>query len=346
MGWTGAALAALALGAGSAMGFRRAPLRMAAGVPSVHRMENPAQGCVLLAPKEEYNHFLREAAVFVYEWDSFADDVEPMARGVIVDRATGFDIGEMAPPLQGTPLGANRLYSGGEAGENAVIMLHQHGEVVGSRPLGNGLFVGGVAHAQELVGSGAFSASDFKFFFNHCSWTRRQVQEMIDGGGWTVAWAPKDLILRQETNKAWNFIRSSLISQAMGEKERANVVTPSALADGSSLGDVRRSAAPKSDISINIGGAADEDEDDIESDDSLYDFSGGPTAMLSMVQLRMMREDAMRKDPPSEDGPFVPTHEDDPSLYESLTAFNPAQPRPGFEQMPDTDNPFSGGAGI
>uniref|UniRef100_A0A7R9UID7 Uncharacterized protein n=2 Tax=Pinguiococcus pyrenoidosus TaxID=172671 RepID=A0A7R9UID7_9STRA len=164
-------------------------MRAGSPVPQVYRLENPSLGCVLLAPKEEYNHFLREAAVFIYEWDSFADDTEPMAKGVIVDQVTAFELGEMAPALEGTPLGGNKLYTGGEAGNNAVIMMHEHEGIQGSRPIGNGLFVGGVSHAQELVGSGALPASDFKFFFNHCVWTRlglRSARWCREGPGLTM----------------------------------------------------------------------------------------------------------------------------------------------------------------
>eukprot|EP00968_Pinguiococcus_pyrenoidosus_P012931 scaffold1159_cov215-Pinguiococcus_pyrenoidosus.AAC.3 len=41
--------------------------------------------------------------------------------------------------------------------------------------------------------------------------SRRQLQDMVDIGGWTAAWTPKELIMRQENKMAWRFIRSSLV---------------------------------------------------------------------------------------------------------------------------------------
>jgi len=194
-------------------------------------------------------------------------------------------------------------------------MMHEHEGIQGSRPIGNGLFVGGVSHAQELVGSGALPASDFKFFFNHCVWTRRQLQDMVDIGGWTAAWTPKELIMRQENKMAWRFIRSSLVSQSQQSSADENTMTPSALADGRDAEALLMASAvrnPGVDFSINIGGA---DDEDLEHDDSLFDFPDAPSASFSMVELRASR---MPTPGLAEGAREVQTFEDDPSLYDEI----------------------------
>lgn len=305
--------------------LRRPAPRMSLSA-QVHRMENPAQGCVLVAPAEEYNHFMRNAVVFLHEWDPFAEGPdELMARGLIVDRVTAFEVGEMAPAFANTALGANRLFTGGDGSFNSAVMIHKHEDIAGAKPVGNGLFVGGTLSAKQLVESGALPASDFKFFFNQCEFSRRNIQEMIDEGGWTVAWVSPELVMRQDLNgRTWDFVRNALLGRDPAPEETAG-------------------AAPKEDITFNIGGAADDDDDDdLESDPTLFDF--GPTTLSSMAPPLHNRPEAAREAVGTM-GPEVPTFEDDPSLYEDAVVTHTAHPSPTTQRSPAFDSPLYGGPG-
>ena len=76
-------------------------------------------GTLMVAPKHEYNHFLMEQAVLVYEAD------ETGYRGVILEMPTAFTVDEMVPGLD--DFDGNYLFTGGEDGGRSVIMVH-HGE--------------------------------------------------------------------------------------------------------------------------------------------------------------------------------------------------------------------------
>jgi len=285
-------------------------------------MENPAQGCILIAPPEEFNHFMRNAVVFIHEWDSFAEGPdEIMARGVIIDRVTAFEVGEMAPAFADTVLGSNRLFTGGDGSFNSAIMLHAHEDIDGAKPVGNGLFTGGTLHAKQLVESGTLPALDFKFFFNQCEFSKRNIQEMIDGGGWSAAWASPEIILRQDLNgRTWNVVRNSLLGM---EKMEENVAA--------------EAAEPNEGITFDIG-FNDSDDDDLESDPTLFDF--GPTTYKTMAPPERLYTTPKQVLV----GPEVPTFEDDPSLYEDAVIKHTAHPI-GTQASPAFDSPLYGGPG-
>mmetsp|Transcript_9616 Transcript_9616/g.36034 ORF Transcript_9616/g.36034 Transcript_9616/m.36034 type:complete len:186 (+) Transcript_9616:964-1521(+) len=92
-------------------------------------------------------------------------------------------------------------------------------------------------------------------------------------------------------------------------------MTPSALADGRDAEALLMASAvrnPGVDFSINIGGA---DDEDLEHDDSLFDFPDAPSASFSMVELRASR---MPTPGLAEGAREVQTFEDDPSLYDEI----------------------------
>jgi hypothetical protein len=66
-------------------------------------------GVVLLAQPTEFNHFLTKSAVFVYDFGTGRG-----SKGVILERATAFSMGETSP--NSGPFNPNTLYLGGEDG--------------------------------------------------------------------------------------------------------------------------------------------------------------------------------------------------------------------------------------
>ena len=182
-------------------------------------------GCLLIAPKHEYNHFLMEQVVLLYESD------ETGYRGVILERPTAFTVDEMVPGMD--DFNVNYLFTGGEDGGRTVIMVHPHGEDVdgevaeaedeqvkygttieNSRALGSGLFVGGVEEAKAAVTQGLLPAEDFKFFFNHVRLSPLEVGAMIEGGGWRAVRLPNTetpkLVLRNGDFGLWRTLRKRL----------------------------------------------------------------------------------------------------------------------------------------
>jgi hypothetical protein len=187
-------------------------------------------GTLMVAPKHEYNHFLMEQAVLVYEAD------ETGYRGVILEMPTAFTVDEMVPGLD--DFDGNYLFTGGEDGGRSVIMVHPHGEelaadgqkkkssdaadaavkfnttIANCMPIGGGLFVGGVEEAKAAVAKGLLPAGDFKFFFNHVRWSTQEVPPMLEEGGWRAVKLPDSetpkFVLRNGDHDLWRAMQREL----------------------------------------------------------------------------------------------------------------------------------------
>lgn len=58
-----------------------------------------------------------------------------------------------------------------------------------------GIYTGGLAHANELVASGRAAASEFKLLAGYAHWPTGQLQREISGGAWWLVAASSDFIL-------------------------------------------------------------------------------------------------------------------------------------------------------
>lgn len=162
-------------------------------------------GVVLLAQPSEYNHFLIKAAVLVFDYGTGRG-----SRGVILERATAFTMGETSPNCG--PFIGNTLYLGGEDGSDKAIMFHKYHLDGYSKYIGAGIYTGGLGKAQKLIDSNEAEPKDFKFVFNSIEWGPGQLEAEIKAGRWDVANVPPDLILQQSSSKAslWSKARNKL----------------------------------------------------------------------------------------------------------------------------------------
>ena len=164
-----------------------------------------SNGVVLLAQPSEYNHFLIKAAVLVFDYGTGRG-----SRGVILERATAFTMGETSPNCG--PFGENTLYLGGEDGSDKAIMFHKYSLDGFSKHIGSGIYTGGLGKAQTLINNNEANPKDFKFIFNSVEWGPDQLEAEIKAGRWDVANVPPDLILQQSSAKAslWSKARNRL----------------------------------------------------------------------------------------------------------------------------------------
>lgn len=179
-------------------------------------------GVVLLAPAEEFHHFLREAAVFVYAMGLDEHDVY-VIRGVIIDHPTPFTIGEMMDQSEedesGNRLFKNLLYRGGDLGGEAAFMLHSDErlaqiadlEMVGT----SGIFEGGFEHAMSNGEN--LDPSKAKFFFHNMEFTEQELENMLedpqdDGDAWVSVEVSPEYILSSEYDRgdAWARLRNAV----------------------------------------------------------------------------------------------------------------------------------------
>jgi len=154
-------------------------------------------GCVLVASADEVDHFFRRGVALVL------DHGPRGSRGLLLEMATAFKIGEMAPSLQGTVLGENPLFRGGSAGNDNVVMLHAFPSLDKSVPVGRtGICIGGIKAALEKVEAGELDPSKFKFIFNQCEWPEGQLERELSQGLWRAGLAIPDLVTRQVSSQS------------------------------------------------------------------------------------------------------------------------------------------------
>jgi len=105
-----------------------------------------AQGRLVVAKPWEYNHFTSKSCLFLYKYDP-----ETGSRGVVLERPTAFMLSELAPPFASSVFGNHTVFLGGEQGGDLAVLLHPYEQIPGVRPVGGGLFYGGLKGAEVML---------------------------------------------------------------------------------------------------------------------------------------------------------------------------------------------------
>ena len=138
------------------------------------------------------DHFSRHGVVLVLSHGAQG------SRGVLLEMATAFTVGEMAAALANTPFSDLPLFRGGSGGQDKVLMLHDVADLARSQPVGShGIHVGGLQSASDAVSQGLLPAERFKFFFNQMEWVPGALEREVSQGIWTPGVIPPALVLRQ-----------------------------------------------------------------------------------------------------------------------------------------------------
>lgn len=188
-------------------------------------------GVVLLPPREEFNHYLRRAALFVYGMGLDEQD-EDVIRAVVLDNPTPFTMGEMSPGGVVGALAHNLLWRGGNRGPDAAMLLHScetRDETSCARSIGaSGIFEGGLQEAMDRCNEGLSENGDYKFFFNYCEFSPTELEGMLkevgeDGDAWMSVEVPPQIVLSDLWNKGecWSFLRNT-VKQRFAEEEETH----------------------------------------------------------------------------------------------------------------------------
>jgi putative AlgH/UPF0301 family transcriptional regulator len=159
-------------------------------------------GCVLLSQPTESVQSLMRTAILI-----FSDSIKYGTQGVILDQMTAFRMGDslkVAGPFDGNP-----LFMGGLTGSDTAIMLHGR-RLDGAKAIGHGLYVGGMAHATQLIDALAASPREFKFVFNYMYWRPGVLREELTAGRWDVCLLPPAIALEQTQQLLWQQCRHAL----------------------------------------------------------------------------------------------------------------------------------------
>ena len=176
-------------------------------------------GVVLIAPPDEFHHFYRQSAIFVYamgEDETYNNTY--VIRGTIIDHPTPFTLAEMMEDDDDTTkdvnaLSQNLIYRGGDRGEDSLFLLHNQPSVGAGTEIGtSGIFEGGLRDAMAACHDGRAAPEDFKFHFNYCEFTEDQLEQMLADDPWISAEIPPKMILSAEWDRGdcWKQLRNSL----------------------------------------------------------------------------------------------------------------------------------------
>ncbi len=105
-----------------------------------------------------------------------------------------FTLCELAPPFETSAFANHTVFLGGEQGGDMAVLLHPYGHIPGVRPVGGGLFYGGLNGAERMLkeqeekgeAMHGLDKGRFKWWFNYMSWGPGQLEEQVAKGSWDV----------------------------------------------------------------------------------------------------------------------------------------------------------------
>lgn len=195
-------------------------------------------GVILLSPKNEYHHYYRNSAIFIFAMGEDTNNTnEYIIRGVILDMPTPFTLYEMMEQqaispdnklLYDNPLGNNFIFRGGDTGGEGVILLHnqKHNNIISTntnniiQEIGcTGIYQGGWDDAIQSCEIGITKPKDYKVFFNYCEFTEEQLESMLLNSDINDMWCSVEvmdnsIILNDEWDRSecWSKLRNAVSS--------------------------------------------------------------------------------------------------------------------------------------
>jgi len=192
-------------------------------------------GCVLLAPAEEFHHYLRQSAVFIYAMGTDDDDAY-VIRGVIIDNMTPWTMGEMIKIQRdendensSSSNGSGSIYDnlickGGDTGGEDVFCLHSVADIntAGAGGVGAGTVLEEIGTSTLYQGGdlqklSKEDPSKVKFFFNYMEFLEQELEEMLDithedGDSWMSVEVSPEIVLNTnyEKGECWTRLRSAI----------------------------------------------------------------------------------------------------------------------------------------
>ncbi|GBF99958.1 hypothetical protein Rsub_12651 [Raphidocelis subcapitata] len=194
-----AALEAASSGAASGGSESSAPLAAASFDDGrwAHSVPVPETGCILLAHPSMFGvsqTYFRLAAILILECS------ESGSLGVILNRPTEHHLRDMTFTDEAAtrPFGGNRLYMGGDVGQNSIIVVTSAGAVADATEVAAGIRVCTVGAAAAAVRAGKARPEEFRFFAQYSGWGPGQLQRECKAGVWYVASVSSQLALSEK----------------------------------------------------------------------------------------------------------------------------------------------------
>lgn len=154
--------------------------------------EQRFSGNVLLShPKLRHDAF-RHTVVFLMS------HTPQGTAGIILNRACGKTVGEVAPGFSCTALADVPLYQGGPVKRDSLMFTAWYNIVGGGFQIKCGL-----SKEQATDIAAGIPGAQLRCFHGHAGWTSGQLEGEMRNNGWVLAPANFDLIRKEDGKKLW-----------------------------------------------------------------------------------------------------------------------------------------------
>ena len=131
------------------------------------------------------------------------------AFGLVLTRLTPITLSQVLDLPLGEigPSASLPLYVGGPVQPDTLHFLHQHADLPGAQPLGQGVYWSGDFDALiPLIDSGTILPDTVRLFVGYSGWSAGQLEEEIERGSWIRQPASAGKVFTLESDAFWQGI--------------------------------------------------------------------------------------------------------------------------------------------
>jgi len=163
----------------------------------------PKPGVLLVAPPMMHDPNFRRTVVLLCE------HTPEGSFGLILNRPLGVRLAEMIREIDGRDISIGK---GGPVQTDTLHFVHTCGdEVLGTIPVGNGIFWGGDFEVLKLmIETGQVSSENVRFFLGYAGWSPGQLLSEIDQGGWILAPGIEQHVFEPDPDALWGKVLRQL----------------------------------------------------------------------------------------------------------------------------------------
>ncbi len=162
------------------------------------------RGVFLVATPQLHDPNFRQSVVLICEHGSGG------SLGLVINRRTEQQITEVLPQATGLHEKAGFVYIGGPVQKDSLLILHRMGrEVPESRPIFDGVCLGGDLGALEEVFTRGEENGLVRVYMGYAGWAPGQLQFELSTGSWLVLPAQMALVFARDPLLVWPTILRS-----------------------------------------------------------------------------------------------------------------------------------------
>merc|ERR1719329_872748 len=166
--------------------------------------ETLGPGSIVMAEPGNFDHYFLESLVLIVQHD------DKGTKGVLLNHGTPWTVEDLAPG-QLEQFAASKVFLGGDAGRDTMMMVHGEEMLPGAEEIGNGAYKGGVSSAVKAVAVGALPAERFKFFYKTVEFLPNALAAQIASGVYRVIeLSPAWLFGQFGQRSMWQDVRKKL----------------------------------------------------------------------------------------------------------------------------------------